>query len=349
MVELVSIRDIHHVAVATEESPPFFASPPKVTHLDFIPLKCHSAMAPAWYTRNFPASNITIDKVFDVFVTSEGLALTRDGRIIAETVTQHSLPEQEQAVEHVAKGGSPTVIDTSCLLMRKRGDSNYGHWLIEILPKLGIARSHCHVSGLAIPLLEGAMRLTVHGSLKIADSLVTTPRYELAKESLYFFRELIVVSGATNHGVFMSPLVVGEIKRLTEGMRGERAGKIFVSRRGANRTLANEDVIERELAVRGFEIVHPGSMTFEEQIRAFLNANIVVGVMGAGLTNMVFAQTGAKIVNLAPAAMPDTFFYFLSVHREQRYHEIRGKNVSGSDSWEERFDVSLDDILEAVA
>jgi hypothetical protein len=38
---------------------------------------------------------------------------------------------------------------------------------------------------------------------------------------------------------------------------------------------------------------------------------------------MVFARPGTRVANLAPAAMPDNFFWFIAQLRHLRYEEYR--------------------------
>lgn len=346
MVKVTDIRHIHHVNVALVESPQFSAPHPKILNIDLIPQSIHDAMRGAWDPEHFAPRLISIDKVFDVFVTAEGLVFTSDYQIISQTVTQHSLSEQENALTLVKNFAPIAAIDTSCVLMRKRGDNNYGHWLVEVLPKLALARSQCHVSGLAIPSVKGPMQAVISDSLALADKIGTTPRFELESNNVCLFKELILVSGATEHGSYMSPLVISETDKLTAGIEGwSNSQRLFVSRRGQRRNLVNEDLVERELASKGFFVIHPGEMNFLDQIKAFKSAELIVGVMGAGMTNIIFANSGAKVINLSPATMPDTFFYFLSILKGHDYMELRGLNLSDTISWDEPFSIDADDII----
>lgn len=347
MVEAVGLRSIHHLNVAKIKSPSFSAKTPDIFFRELIPGSVAAAMEPCWNKKEFEDSYISVDKVFDVFVTAEGLVFTKDLKIIIESITQHSEVEQMEYFQKVSSQSDVAEIHTSCLLLRKRGDDNYGHWLVELLPKLSLARSACEVSGVVLPLLDGAMHTVIRDS--IIASGPPALQFPVHKKQVHFFKELILVTGATNHGVFMSPLVVQDLERVSSNFHGAGYHKVFVSRKGTRRNLTNADAVEAQLAAQGFLIVRPGEMTFEQQIAAFKDARLVVGVMGAGMTNMVFAQRGARVINIAPAAMPDTFFYLLSVHKQQSYCEIRGENIANPGSWDERFSVPFDAVIAAIS
>lgn len=193
MVEIVDIRKIHHLNVGIIESPAFEALPPRVLHGDLIPQDIRNAMRGGWDTKLFAPRAISIDKLFDVIVTEEGLVFTSDGRLIAQTITQHSPMEQERGLNTIRTATAMREISTSCLLMRKRGDHNYGHWLVEIMPKLSIARSQCHVSGLVIPALNGHISSIIQDSIALCDHSGIMQQFKIEKNKAFFFKELIIV------------------------------------------------------------------------------------------------------------------------------------------------------------
>ena len=49
---------------------------------------------------------------------------------------------------------------------------------------------------------------------------------------------------------------------------------------------------------RGFAVIDPGSLSVQDQIDHFAAAEVIVGPHGAALTNLVFAQEGARVLEL---------------------------------------------------
>ena len=81
--------------------------------------------------------------------------------------------------------------------------------------------------------------------------------------------------------------------------------KLYVSRRsitaklgGRYRALLNEDELINALASRGYVVVEPELLTFEEQVLRFSQASAVVGLGGAAMFNTVFCAPGTKVVSL---------------------------------------------------
>ncbi|HEX3982800.1 MAG TPA: glycosyltransferase family 61 protein, partial [Acidisoma sp.] len=82
-------------------------------------------------------------------------------------------------------------------------------------------------------------------------------------------------------------------------------------------------------------------------IALFKGARIVVGALGAALTNIVFCDAATKVVAITSASFPDTFFWFLSLHRGLAYSEIRCPDVgdAGADApWNAGFSITDADL-----
>jgi capsular polysaccharide biosynthesis protein len=82
-----------------------------------------------------------------------------------------------------------------------------------------------------------------------------------------------------------------------------------------NRTVRNEAEVQELLSGYGFTAVDPGQLSVTEQIATFAQAELIVGPHGAGLTNIVFASPGARVIELFPAGymLPDYWWLSTSV------------------------------------
>ena len=104
-----------------------------------------------------------------------------------------------------------------------------------------------------------------------------------------------------------------------------RAEKLFIWRPDTSRqVLRNQAQILETLIRRGYAVVVPGIMTFEEQVTTFSTARWIVGVLGAECTNIIFSQTGCRFFGLAPEHMQDDFFWDLVSHKQGRYFSLHG-------------------------
>jgi hypothetical protein len=94
---------------------------------------------------------------------------------------------------------------------------------------------------------------------------------------------------------------------------GAPGRRIYVTRGGAlRRPLFNEPAVLEALAPFGFEVVDCASLSVSGQRALFANAEIVVAPHGAGLTNIVWARPGTKLVELMPRGHANPCFMDLA-------------------------------------
>lgn len=92
---------------------------------------------------------------------------------------------------------------------------------------------------------------------------------------------------------------------ITEGARAPAAApeRLYVSRRRFSRrdlfrVVANEAHIETAFQQRGFEVIYPETMRFEDQVALYSRARWVAGISGSGLHNSLFMRPDAAIIEL---------------------------------------------------
>ena len=64
------------------------------------------------------------------------------------------------------------------------------------------------------------------------------------------------------------------------------------------RYIINENELKSFLKDKGFEFVRLSDLDFQDELQIFNNAEIVVGLQGAGLTNLIWCNNYAKIIEL---------------------------------------------------
>lgn len=75
--------------------------------------------------------------------------------------------------------------------------------------------------------------------------------------------------------------------------------RIFISRRkAASRRLANEAELYPVLDAQGFRIVCAEDVPFRKQVAVFMGCRVALGVHGGGMTNMVWARPGARVIEI---------------------------------------------------
>lgn len=267
--------------------------------------------------------------------------------------------------------------DAVHLLIASAGSFNYGHWLVDDLPRLEaffvLERRH--------PAAPITLVLVAHNvlidevrrrSIRAYLGGRRNPRIVFLEPGHnHRFARLYHVTPSSLHPVAKSPAslraMVGRLRRNTRLRRAEarlrhlaqargqalRPGgrRLFVDRGSARgRTLTNRAAILARLAALGFEAVDPETMNLREQMILFSQAGTVVGIMGAAMTNTVFCPPGADLIYLAAGEdWSEPFYWDLAAIGGQRYAVIFGEPAAAEGSLRDRpFSVDVADLDAAL-
>lgn len=108
-------------------------------------------------------------------------------------------------------------------------------------------------------------------------------------------------------------------------IKGNRAGerRLFISRDDAgSRLILNWPEIAPILRAWGYEIVRLSDLSVVQQIELFTSAAYVVGVHGAGLTNVIFSPPGLKVLEILPPLAATMAYWILCIAMGHRYHAL---------------------------
>jgi hypothetical protein len=313
-------------------SPGFASRPPALRNAGLIPAGSRQAMGASWDRRGFDDRTVSLRVVDNVYAVHEGLVLDRD--LAPIPCTRRLYDEAEIAwardrVQSLRDQGSLRRIGGTSLLCKTRPAANFGHYLVEMFPRAWIGHRLFGSHGLTYLVDQNEVLLVVAESLM---GIGISPRaIGWTSNEPVFCERLLLIDGLTYHGEYQSPLCARALRELGEAFPPAPSRKLFVRRRSRDRPLRNEEQVERVLLGRGFSVIEPGRMSLRQQIALFKGASIVVGALGAALTNIAFCASGTRIVALTSASFPDTFFWFLALHRQLAYLEIRGADVNGGD------------------
>jgi capsular polysaccharide biosynthesis protein len=241
--------------------------------------------------------------------------------------TQHPVFLRWRLPEVTSVPGSVSVLTT-------RGSENYYHFLTDVLPRLELLRRAGVDSDRFLVNRQTLFQRDLLDHLGItADRCLSTEKYPHLRAD-----ELIVPS-LPDDNLRTPPWIVPWLRRQflpTQIAAPHR--RLYVGRGDKKRTrrVENEAEVLAVLAPLGFESVDPGEMSPAEQVRAFAEAECVVGAHGAGLTNIAFCPPGAAVVELFAADYVNECFWALATTVEGlRYRYLVGDGLVNS-SWKSR-------------
>ena len=220
----------------------------------------------------------------------------------------------------VFKKGTPRVLKkikgkVFSLLTGGGGNFNYFHWLFDVLPRLIILRQKIDFKNIDFFLFpnidlnfqkETLDLLEIPINKRISSKIY---RHLSADEIICVDHPCVILNDPLrdneNIPTWILEFYKNEIKKKINLRK--KIKKIYIDRKDSNSNIKNLRVIINENQVRelllnsGFDIVKLSSLSFSKQIELFDSADTVVGLHGAGLSNILFCKPNTKIIEIKPS------------------------------------------------
>jgi capsular polysaccharide biosynthesis protein len=212
-----------------------------------------------------------------------------------------------------------TIIENAVHLSSNWGGSNYWHWMASSLSRLSLFDK--------IPLnttyiINSLNHKFVVDSLSII-GIKSEKLIEIDKLGCVFCKNLLLPSLMGDFDkkgfLFLRDKIKKQITPFTNAKN-----RIFISRR-KTRIVENENEIMNLLQKLNFKLIRCENLSFEEQIKTFYNAEIIIAPHGAGLTNLIFAGEEAKVLELRSPNYFGRCYYYLSNHLGFKYYSLYGE------------------------
>jgi capsular polysaccharide biosynthesis protein len=201
----------------------------------------------------------------------------------------------------------------------------WAHFLVQYLPKINYINYLISLTGNSLTLLTPEyndpqineiinsikMRYNELEVIKLSDGQAAHC------EILYHIENLSIIS---DHSSYISPsdIVIPHIvksflkdKFICDPLLFPSSGgplkmpfrKIFLSRKVSSlsplsnmRNIENQDEVESYFVNKGFEVIFPHEYDLDQKSRIFSEAKIIVGPLSSGFTNLIFCQSGTKVL-----------------------------------------------------
>jgi len=212
---------------------------------------------------------------------------------------------------------------------------NYALWLLEDLPRLrGIEFYERHIGEHVKLVVRDDMPVWMRDHLRLLgfDSN-TWINYDYEKVNV---KNLVVpkMSRVNSHGTEYAPADrswVADRLKIAAGVGAAKSpNRVFVSRQGqSNRKILNFKEVKSVLDAHGIVTIEAETLTSQEQIQLFSNVELIVGVHGAGLANMIFSED-AHVVEIKPPDTQHTIFYIIANEFNINYDLLFCKSRRGA-------------------
>jgi hypothetical protein len=246
----------------------------------------------------YPASfvaEITRGRVWGRYT---GAILTEDGRIIPELSKDIWGPALHNLYTRFSVPKSRHLPGRTLSLITPEAANNYHHWMIDLLPRAGLAEragwdlrsfDHVLIKDRGHPYqVETLRRLGFDESRLIR-----------VGDNDHFQADTLVVPSLHHDSIRIHPAEFHYIRSLflPPQPTSPPRRRLYLGRRdAAHRRILNQDALLALLHAHGFEEVSMSGMTVAQQARLLSEASVVVAPNGSALANIVFAPPTCRVI-----------------------------------------------------
>ena len=184
-------------------------------------------------------------------------------------------------------------IKNNCVIIYNRNSYGYFHWVLDTLPKILYAKKINANFTFILP--ESLKQKFIIDSLKKFNiKFIFIKRdYKYLFENITYIGELYP-SGSPRKEVL-------ENLRKNIKFKKKNIERIYISRNKSNRRkIINENALIKILKKYKFKILYTEKIKFKRQIEIFSKANLVIGLHGAGITNIVWMKKNSQLFEIKP-------------------------------------------------
>lgn len=200
-------------------------------------------------------------------------------------------------------------IDFPCIVWMGWGPNIYGHLMVEMLPRLIMARKHMNnrsifhkylVDSLAPKWFVSFLKM----NLGLNDSDIEF--FNSETERLHLKYAIIPTQIMSKRIHSFANGLYNEVFNTEISNQNTEIKKIFLTRTFLGKSLRGDfcpnEVEIAKIAAHdfGFTILSPETLPINEQIRIFSGADIVVGISGSALHSTIFSKSGCVVGGIGP-------------------------------------------------
>lgn len=226
----------------------------------------------------------------------------------------HSLPPVE-------------TIDGSVAVLAGLSGHVYFHWMVDILPRLDILRSHDwldQVDWFVVNSLEQPFQRETLTQLGIPlEKVIESDRHPHLQAT-----RLIVPSFAGALG-WVQPWALQFLRQMllhTNSTAPDSPQRLYISRANAHyRRVINEAEVIDLVRSHGFTPVTLESLSLAEQVNLFAHARAIVAPHGSGLTNLVVCPPKTQVIELVSPHYIRPYYWVMSQQLGLNHYFLKGQ------------------------
>ena len=253
----------------------------------------------------------------NVHVTWDG-AVFHNLRLFLPSIVQARFASRFRDTLLLRQWVGEKVVPTACVAVchDQWSTGNYYHWLVDTLPRLLVLRQ-THPSILLL-LPQPLPPQQAPDYLSRSAAVLGFTHYVPLNTRQILRADCVVLPELTAASLTQNPNLIQQVRTellaaLSPPSPVRATRRVYAARAGGGvRSILNEEEVDSLLQEAGFEKIYFERLSFLEQVCLMRETAVLVGVHGAGMTNMLFLQDEAKVVELLNEEYGDLCYFRLA-------------------------------------
>jgi hypothetical protein len=244
-------------------------------------------------------------------------------------------------------------VATSLLTGRVNDTPAYGHWLLEVVPRVRGIKHYQEQTGRQPTILVNPDIKKWQIELLELVGIETDALQKWQGGATSVRRYVLPMWAKSEWCVSDLEWVRRQIKSSCEYEQhlDRFSPRVFLSREQLDRRrVSNRSELLDALSDYGFETYHPETLSFPEQVALFENAEILIGPSGSSFANIIFSSD-MSVVELHPPGPLASIFIELAQVFGHEYYPVFGRSAGGTQTAEnshQDFTVAPDRVTEVL-
>jgi hypothetical protein len=333
----------------------------------------------------FFKNNVLVKKVFfsnnkgrsyNVYIVDNCRVYSDNSENVAVIKNKYLLPKisiqlgKNQLIEasnnNILKTGTRKLIQKKvkgnvlCLIQGISAINNYGHWILDILPKLCVAEKYKDLNDFDAIYLPNIKKKFQIDSLSYFG--INPNKFIDGSAIRHIYAEKLTIpqhpywkinKGQLDTVANIDPDIINLLKQKFMNIQNvTKAKRIFIDRSDSNffhNQIINYKDVSKILKDNHFKKIKLTELTFIEQISYFKNAEIIVGAHGAGLVNIIFCKPKTKVIEFSNSNYVTDIFKNICKVNSCDYHKMYSTVKAPTTGIAPDIQVSISDLIKLIA